>query len=282
MMIEHDGDDLQRLAHEDHRIEEHPDGHEEEHGERVLQRQRVGGGLVAEIRLADHDAREEGAERERDTEERGRADGDAERDREHAEREELARARPGHALEEPRDRPAADDEHEGDEGRDLGERPADRRGQATRSSRPSRGSPPSGTARAGSSTSTSTVTRSSTMSQPTAMRPSAGLERAAVLERPQEHHRARDREAEAEHEPDPQRPAPDVRDEHAEQGRDGDLRRARPGTAILRTASRSASEKCRPTPNISRMTPISASWAARPASATKPGVNGPTAMPASR
>ena len=31
-----------------------------------------------------------------------------------------------------------------------------------------------------------------------------------------------------------------------------------PGTAILRTASRSPSEKCRPTPNISSITPISA------------------------
>ena len=35
-----------------------------------------------------------------------------------------------------------------------------------------------------------------------------------------------------------------------------------PGSAILRTASRSSSEKCRPTPNISSITPISASCAA--------------------
>ena len=35
-----------------------------------------------------------------------------------------------------------------------------------------------------------------------------------------------------------------------------------PGIAIARTESRSFSEKCRPTPNISRMTPISASWSA--------------------
>eukprot|EP00952_Eustigmatos_sp_NYUAD-ZCMA_P007016 29925-Eustigmatos_ZCMA.PRE.1 len=45
-----------------------------------------------------------------------------------------------------------------------------------------------------------------------------------------------------------------------------------PGTAILRTESRSSSEKCRPTPNISSITPISASWEAMSASATKPGV----------
>ena len=41
-----------------------------------------------------------------------------------------------------------------------------------------------------------------------------------------------------------------------------------PGMAIFLTESRSSSEKCRPTPNISRMTPISASWAARFWSAT--------------
>ena len=49
-----------------------------------------------------------------------------------------------------------------------------------------------------------------------------------------------------------------------------------PGMAMARTDSRSLSEKCRPTPNISRMTPISASSLAMPWSATKPGVNGPT------
>ena len=55
-----------------------------------------------------------------------------------------------------------------------------------------------------------------------------------------------------------------------------------PGAAILRTASRSSSEKCRPTPNISSITPISASWPASATSATKPGVPGPIITPASR
>jgi hypothetical protein len=55
-----------------------------------------------------------------------------------------------------------------------------------------------------------------------------------------------------------------------------------PGIAIARTESRSSSEKCRPTPNISRMTPISESSLAMLWSATKPGVNGPITMPASR
>ena len=41
--------------------------------------------------------------------------------------------------------------------------------------------------------------------------------------------------------------------------RRGRLRRMAPGNAILRTASRSLNEKCRPTPNINSITPISAS-----------------------
>ena len=55
-----------------------------------------------------------------------------------------------------------------------------------------------------------------------------------------------------------------------------------PGMAMAFTAIKSLSEKCRPTPNISSITPISASWLARCWSATKPGVNGPTTMPATR
>ena len=55
-----------------------------------------------------------------------------------------------------------------------------------------------------------------------------------------------------------------------------------PGSAIARTAIRSPIEKWSPTPNISRITPISASWPASSALPTKPGVWGPMAMPATR
>jgi len=55
-----------------------------------------------------------------------------------------------------------------------------------------------------------------------------------------------------------------------------------PGIAMFFTDIRSRSEKCRPTPNISRITPISASCGAICASPTKPGVNGPASTPASR
>ncbi len=55
-----------------------------------------------------------------------------------------------------------------------------------------------------------------------------------------------------------------------------------PGIAIHFTSIRSSSEKCRPTPNISSITPSSDNWLASAWSATKPGVNGPTQMPATR
>ncbi|MNL69886.1 hypothetical protein D3C87_1948030 [compost metagenome] len=44
-----------------------------------------------------------------------------------------------------------------------------------------------------------------------------------------------------------------------------------PGMASARTLIRSFNEKCRPTPNIRRMTPSSASSAPSSRSATKPG-----------
>ena len=119
----------ERLADQDLRVEQHADRDEEQHREGVLQRQRLGGGAVAQLRLAQHHAGEEGAEREGDAEQLGRAVGDTDRGRDHAEGEELARARAGHLPEEPGEEAAADDEHERDEGRDLGERQAEDREQ---------------------------------------------------------------------------------------------------------------------------------------------------------
>ncbi|KUS75983.1 hypothetical protein AWE78_19730 [Escherichia coli] len=55
-----------------------------------------------------------------------------------------------------------------------------------------------------------------------------------------------------------------------------------PGMAMAFTAIKSFSEKCKPTPNINRMTPSSASSGASLVSATKPGVNGPASTPANR
>ena len=55
-----------------------------------------------------------------------------------------------------------------------------------------------------------------------------------------------------------------------------------PGMAIDFTAIKSFREKCSPTPNISNMTPSSASSGASLVSATKPGVKGPDNTPANR
>ena len=141
--------------------------------------------------------------------------------------------------------------------------------------------PPSQLASGGSNTSTSTMARSSTTNQPTAMRPfidsrvpcaSSARNSTTVLATdkarpntsapptPQPHQYAR---------PKPSAVATAICS-------------TAPGTAMRRTASRSSSEKCRPTPNINSMTPISASSPAMATSATKPGVNGPMRMPASR
>ena len=74
-------------------FEQHAHRHEEQHRERVLQGQRVGGGLVREFRFVEHHAREERAECERHVEQRRGAERDADGQREHREREEPARAR---------------------------------------------------------------------------------------------------------------------------------------------------------------------------------------------
>ena len=144
--------------------------------------------------------------------------------------------------------------------------------------------PPAGSniaASAGTSTSTSTITMSSTTSQPTMMRPfwalsspraSKALSATTVL--------ATDR-----HKPNstdsgyvqPQAWPATVPISVATV-----ICTSAPGTAMRRTCIRSPIEKCMPTPNISSITPISASCPARPTSPTNPGVNGPMQTPASK
>ena len=141
--------------------------------------------------------------------------------------------------------------------------------------------PPNNPANGGMSTSTSTVARSSTTSQPTAMRPfmesstprdSSALSSTTVLA----------------HESDRPKisPLPQVQPQVQAMNMPSTVARpictTAPGTAMRLTASRSPIEKCRPTPNISNMTPISASCEAMATSATKPGVEGPMRMPATR
>lgn len=143
------------------------------------------------------------------------------------------------------------------------------------------GCPPITPASAGNSTSVSTIRRSSTTSQPIAIRPSLDLimfrsssarSKTTVL--------ATDNDnpnmipAPNDHPHKLARPAPSVVATT--------ICVNAPGNAMPRTAIRSRTEKWVPTPNMSKMTPISASCGARCASATKPGVNGPTTIPAKR
>ena len=124
---------------------------------------------------------------------------------------------------------------------------------------------------AGSITSVSTMTRSSTISQPTAMRPRSVL----MMRRS-----CRARSSTTVLATDSARPkvipAPIGQPSRLPSPTPKAVATAictmAPGTAMSRTDHRSFSEKCRPTPNISRMTPISASSLASDWSATKPGV----------
>ncbi len=134
---------------------------------------------------------------------------------------------------------------------------------------------------AGSSTSTSTITKSSTTSQPTAMLPLIELRMPRVSSaRSSTTVLATDR-----HSPNTSAP-PGLQPHHSATPMPSATATAictmAPGTAMRRTDIRSSSEKCRPTPNISSITPISANCPASPTSATKPGVAGPITMPASR
>jgi hypothetical protein len=155
--------------------------------------------------------------------------------------------------------------------------PSERHSDAAPSPAPPFSQPASG----GSRTSTSTIARSSTTSQPTATRPlklsrtprlSSARSKTTVLATDSDRPNTR-----AAPMFQPQNDASAMPIAVA-----ATICTTAPGTAMRRTASRSAKEKCRPTPNISSITPISASSLARLVSATKPGVNGPISTPASR
>ena len=136
-------------------------------------------------------------------------------------------------------------------------------------------------ASAGSSTSTKTITRSSTTSQPTAIRPFTES-RAPRASSARSSTTVLATDSASPNTSAAPRSQPHARATPAPSAVATTICTIAPGTAMRRTRSRSLTEKCRPTPNISRITPISASCCARPMSATKPGVAGPMAMPAAR
>ena len=113
--------------------------------------------------------------------------------------------------------------------------------------------------RPGSSTSTSTMAMSCTISQPTVMRP-----RSVSISRRSWSTLSRTTVLATDSATPKMSPAP--ADQPSDQptsmpsGVATNACASAPGTAMARTDSKSLSEKCKPTPNISRMTPISASW----------------------
>ena len=222
-----DGEHLQRVLHQDRGIEEHADGDEEQDRERVLQRQRIRGGLVTQVGAVDDDPGEEGAQREGHAEERCGPDRDADRHGEDREGEELARAQPRHPLQHPGHRPPSDHHHENDEARHLAQRDGDGRGEA--------GAAPRVGARRRLAAEIHRDRRQEHQDQhgeevldhqPSHGDPAiGGVHQTAVLQRAEEHHRARDREAKPEDEACPPRPAPEMGHARAEQRGDRDLHR---------------------------------------------------------
>jgi hypothetical protein len=79
----------------------------------------VGGCPEAVLGTADDHAGQECPECHRHTEHQGGADGDAQRDDQHGEREQLARVRPRDPVEHGRDHPRADQRSECDQGGNL-------------------------------------------------------------------------------------------------------------------------------------------------------------------
>lgn len=234
---------------------------------------------MAEVAFAEHDAGKKRPQRKRHAEQHSRTIGNAKRGCEHRQREQLARAGTRDVRQKPRDRSRANDQHQCQKQPNLAQR--------QRQHHPER--------IAGGCTGNTTQPARECRQQHQRQhhrqvfndQPADGdapvrrVEHAVLLQRTQQHHRAGDGQRQAEHQAGTEGPAPQMR--HADTQRRGDRDLPdRTGMATRRTASRSLIEKCSPTPNISRMTPISASSAASFSSATNPGVNGPTATPASR
>ncbi len=113
--------DLERVLHQDLRLEEHPQGDEEERREDVPQRDDLGQHMRVEVRFGDDEAGEEGAQREREPRRVGGV-GRAQRDDHDRQQEELPRAVAGDEREDARDQPRADDDYRHQRDRRHGER----------------------------------------------------------------------------------------------------------------------------------------------------------------
>ena len=211
--------------------------------------------------LAQDHAGEEGAQRERYAEQLGRAVGDAQGHGEDGQGEQLARAGARDLPQDPGHDPLADHQHEDQEQGDLGQGERQRQARLPPPACPARprGSPPE---HAGQRRQEDQRQDHGQVldDQPADGDPARrAVEHGPRLERAQQDHRAGDGEREAEHQAGAEATSPRERRPPSPGGwppRSGPGRR---GWRSRRTAIRSPIEKCRPTPNIRRMTPISAS-----------------------
>ncbi len=220
-MTAEDHQHAQRPVDQQARIEEHADRDEEEDREGVAQRQRLLGGAMTQRGLAQHHAGEERAQRERHAEELGRAVGDADGRRDHAQREELARSGARHLPQQPGKETASHHQHQ---------RHEQRRPVPSVSARV-RPRSPAATARVAAQPGREGRQQDEHEDHGQVLdhQPTHGdasierLDQAPPLEGAQQHDGARDRERQAEHEPGAEAPSPGSRQQDAERGRDRDL-----------------------------------------------------------
>ena len=104
----------QRLVNQDHRVKQHPDGDEEQHGEGIAQRQSVMRRAVAQLGLVQHHPGEERAQGKGDVKQLYGTKSDTQRQRQHGEGKQLARAGCSAAGHDPRYQTAAHQHHDGD------------------------------------------------------------------------------------------------------------------------------------------------------------------------
>ena len=212
---EKDREDFKRGGQQDPRIEQHADGDEKEHRKGIAQGQGFFCGALAELRFAQDHAREERAEREGNAEQDRRAVCDAQRDGEHGETEQLARAGVRDIVEQHRHHLAPHQQHDGNEGDGLCEREEQGQRHGAGAERlPAQGGqndegdhhrevlddqPPDGDA------------------------PALAVDKVALLKSADEDDRARDRERKTEDQPGLQRPAEEMGEEGAQSRRHRNL-----------------------------------------------------------
>ncbi len=106
------------------RVEQHSHRSKKQDGEGIAHGQRLGRRLVADLRLGDGHACQEGPQRYRDPKEQGGTGGDGQGDGEHREDEKLSRTRSCHVRKQPWDRPPADEQQETAQDHELYDAPA--------------------------------------------------------------------------------------------------------------------------------------------------------------